>query len=207
MQVADAMFYHLGYTGKVGHYKAVEAPLLAENIGHQPFVGCGGYAVYLVEGCHYASHACLYGGFVGVHVFVEHTVAAHVYRIVVTACLARSIEGEVLDAGKDFVIAPELLGEVASLITVDHRFGNRSAKEGVFTATFADTSPTRVAADVYHRTECPGDAVGAGFDGGDARGLLNGGHIPGTGQSQRDGEDGFVAVYHVHAEEQGNTQS
>lgn len=37
--------------------------------------------VYLVEGCHYASHACLYGGFVGVHVFVEHTVAAHVYRM------------------------------------------------------------------------------------------------------------------------------
>ena len=59
LQVADAMFCHLGYAGKVGHYKAVEAPLLAEHIGHQPFVGCGRYAVYLVEGCSLATKSLL----------------------------------------------------------------------------------------------------------------------------------------------------
>ncbi len=31
LKVADAMFYHFGYAGEVGHYKAVEAPLLAEQ--------------------------------------------------------------------------------------------------------------------------------------------------------------------------------
>ena len=207
LQGADAMFCHLGYAGKVGHYKAVEAPLLAKHIGHQPFVGCGRYAVYLVERRHYTAHTCLYGGLIGVHIFVEHAVAAHVYRVVVAARFACPVEGEVLDAGKDFIVALELVGEVGSLITVYHRFGNCSAKERVFATAFADTSPTRVAADVHHRTECPGDAVGTGFDGGNTCGFPNGCHIPGAGKSQRDGEDGFVTVYHIHAEEQGNAQT
>ena len=112
-----------------------------------------------------------------------------------------------LDAGKDFIVALELVGEVGSLITVYHRFGNCSAKERVFATAFADTSPTRVAADVHHRTECPGDAVGTGFDGGNTCGFPNGCHIPGAGKPQRDGEDGFVTVYHIHAEEQGNAQT
>ena len=155
LKVADAMFYHFGYAGEVGHYKAVEAPLLTEHVGHQPFVGCGGHAVYLVEGGHNASHTCLYGGFIGIHVFVEHAVTAHVYRIVVTTCLTCPIEGEMLDAGKDLVVTFQLVIEVGSLITVDHCFGNCSAKERVLATALADTSPARVAADVHHRTECP----------------------------------------------------
>ena len=123
--------------------KTVEAPLLAEHVGHQPFVGCGGHAVYLVEGGHYASHTCLYGGFIGIHVFVEHAVTAHVYRIVVTTCLTCPIEGEMLDAGKDLVVTFQLVIEVGSLITVDHCFGNCSAKERVLATALADTSPAR----------------------------------------------------------------
>ena len=48
--------------------KAVEAPLLAEHIGHQPFVGCGRYAVYPAEDAITTAHTCLYGGPIGVYI-------------------------------------------------------------------------------------------------------------------------------------------
>ena len=105
-------------------------PHCLRSIGHQPFVGCGRYAVYLVERRHYTAHTCLYGGLIGVHIFVEHAVAAHVYRVVVAARFACPVEGEVLDAGSDFIVALELVGEVGSLITVYHRFWQLLRRKG-----------------------------------------------------------------------------
>ena len=177
------MRYHFGDTGKVCHHKAVEAPLLAQYVGHQPFIGRGWYAVYFIERCHNAAYTCIHGSLVGIHVFVEHTVTAHVYGIVITSGFSGTIQCEVLYTCHNFIVALQLVVEVDTLITRYHCFSDGSTQEWVFAVTLADASPARITADVYHRAECPGNTISTGLDGCNAGRFPDGFHIPGTGEA------------------------
>ena len=159
LKVADAMLHHFGYSREVGDDEAPEAPRTAQDVGHQPAVGGGGHAVHFVERCHHTAYSCLDGSFIRIHVFVEHAVAAHVYGVVVASRFSGAVEGEVLDAGHDFVVALQLLRDVIALIAQHHGAGDGTPQEGIFARAFGDTSPTRVTADVDHRAERPRDAV------------------------------------------------
>ena len=112
-----------------------------------------------------------------------------------------------LYASHDFIVAVQLVLQIGTLVSVYHCLCDSSTQKRIFSRALADTSPTWVATDVYHRTECPGNAVGTCFDGCNTGGFLDSRHIPGAGQSQWNGEDGFVAMYHIHAEQQGNAEA
>ena len=141
MQVADTVVDHFGDSGIVGYHKSVEPPLTTQYIRHQPLVGGSGHTVYFVERSHYTTYTGFYSRFVRQHIFIEHPLAAHVYRIVVTSAFSCAIQCKVFYACPNFVIPLHVL----SLITEYHRFGNHGSKEGIFTAAFGNTSPTRVA--------------------------------------------------------------
>ena len=81
--VTHAVVYHLVDTGIVRYHKPVEIPLLAQHIGHQPLASGGRHTVHFVERSHYAADTCLDCGLVGQHVFIEHTLAAHIHRIII----------------------------------------------------------------------------------------------------------------------------
>ncbi|MNY00301.1 hypothetical protein D3C86_1327880 [compost metagenome] len=67
--------------------------------------------------------------------------------------------------------------------------------------------PARIARDIDHRREGGVQAVSAGFLAGDARGLLDHGHVPARRQAEADREHGAMAVHHVIGEENGNLQA
>ena len=201
--VTHTVIDHLVDTGIVRHHESAETPLLAQHIGHQPFAAGGGHTVHFVERGHHASDTCLDRGLVGQHVFIKHTLAAHVYRIIITSRLRCAIKGKVLHTSHYLVITAHVL----SLIPAYHGTGDGSTEERVFAVPLGHTSPARVTADVHHRTECPRDTVGTGLDGGYTGGLLDGFHIPSARQAERNRENGFVSVYHVHTEQQGNTET
>ena len=106
---------HLVDRGVVSDHHAVEAPLIAEQVGDEPFVGCGGNAVDKVERCHYRKCAFIHGGLVGGEVFIVHALAAHIHSVVVAAGLRRTVERKMFHAGSQLVVA----GQVA-LIAADH---------------------------------------------------------------------------------------
>ena len=207
LQVTDAVGHHFGNAGVVSHHETVKPPLRAQHVGHQPFVGRGRYAVHFVERCHEAAGSGLCGCLIGIKVFIEHAVTAHVHRVVVTAGIGCAVKGKVLHASHYLVIALQLGTLVSSLVATHHGLGNGASQEWVFTVAFAGTSPTRVAANVHHRAEGPANAVGTGLGGRNARRLLHGFHVPAAGQAQGDGEHRLIAVNHIHAEQQGDAQT
>ena len=141
MQVAYTVVDHFRDSGVVGYYKSVEAPLTTQYVCHQPLVGGSRHTVYFVERCHHTSYTGFNSSFVGQHVFIEHPLAAHVYRVVVASAFPCAIQCKVFYAGHDFVIPLHIL----SLITEYHCFGNHCSEKRVFTAAFGNTSPTWVA--------------------------------------------------------------
>ena len=120
LQVADSVVYHFGDGCIVCHHEAVEAPLVAQYVGQQPVVGSGGYSVNFIEGGHCATHTGFYGSLVGREVFVEHTVAAHIHRVVVAAGFSGAIQCEVLYASHYLVVGTHIL----ALITANHGLCN-----------------------------------------------------------------------------------
>ena len=198
----EAPARHLGDAGVVGHHEALEAPLAAEHLVEEPGIGRGMLSVHDVEAGHHASHACPHGSLVGRHVLVEHAPAAHVHRIVVATGLGSAVEGVVLQAGHDVV----LLLEVA-LIAAHKSCCDEAAQVGVLAAALHDAAPARVERNVHHRAVGPRDAVRRALLGSDACTALNGGNVPRAGLSQRDGQDGAVAVYHVEPHQQGDAQT
>ena len=94
-----------------------------------------------------------------------------------------------------------------ALIAVHHGFGYAAAEVRVFAAALADTSPAAVMTHIHHRREGPAYTIGCCLAGSDLCRLLDGIHIPGAGECQRDRKDGFIAVNNIHAEQQRYTQS
>jgi hypothetical protein len=96
---------------------------------------------------------------------------------------------------------------VAALVAADLRHGHTRAEIRVLAGALDDAAPARIARDVDHRCEGPVQPGRSGLLGGDTRGALFGFRSPGGRQRQRHGEDGPVAVHHVHGKQQRDAQA
>ncbi len=184
-----------------GH--ALEAPLLAQQVVHQPGIGGGRHAVDRVQRHHHPAGTGVERGAVGRQVVVVHLRQAHIDRVVVAPAFHRAIQGEVLDDGHDAV----RVGRAAALERADHRLADPRGQVGVLTETLAGAAPARVAGDVDHGCKGHVQGVGGGFDGRGAADLGDGVHIPGGSQPQADRENGALAVDGVVGEEHRNLQA
>ncbi len=99
------------------------------------------------------------------------------------------------------------VGQVGTLISLNHGAADGSTQEGVLAIALAHASPARLAAHVNHGAECPTDAVGCGLDGGDAGRVADGIHVPTHRQSEGNREYCLIAMNHVHTENQGDAQA
>ena len=95
----------------------------------------------------------------------------------------------------------------SALIAIDHCFGNAGSKIRVLAVAFADSTPARIPGYVQHRTECPADSVRTCFYGRYVSRLFHRLHIPGTGESERYREYGFVTVDYVHSEQERDAEA
>ena len=201
--VADGVIHELGDRAPIGDHEAVEAPLLAQNLGEGKRIGGGGNAVDGVEGAHHRGRAGFDRGMVGREVDLAQRDLAHVGGVVVAAGDGGAVGGEVLDADGDRIG----LGEIALLVALDPGARHRGAEIGVFAVGLDDAAPARIAGDVDHGREDPGDAVGAGF-GAPVRATISAAcGIPAGGDGERNGKRGVVAVDHVEPEEEGDVQA
>ena len=180
-----------------------EAPLLAQQILHQPHVGGGRHAIDRVQGHHHAARTRFNRRVVGRQIVLEHACRAHIDGVVVPPTLNGTIQGEVLDAGHD--IAGQ--GRGGALIGLHHYPGDTRDQVGVFAEALGGTAPARVTGDVHHRCESQVDTVGAGLFGGDAAAQANGIHVPAGSQGQADRENGAMAVDNVVREKHRDLQA
>ena len=100
-----------------------------------------------------------------------------------------------------------VLWAVITLIASHQSLGDARTKERIFAVALGDAAPAGIERNIHHRTVGPADTVGGGLLGGYPRCLLNRLHIPAARHAKGDGEDGLVAVNHVHAYEHGDTQT
>ena len=170
------MVYHFIDSGIVRHHKALKAPLVTQHISHQPFTGCSRNAIHFIKGSHHTTHSGINSCLIGEHVLIEHALTAHIHRVIIASGLGSSIQGEMLDTSHYLIIAFHL----AALIATHHGFSYLSTQERVFPTPFRNTSPTGIPADIYHRTESPGNTIRTGLNGRNTGRFLNGFHIPGT---------------------------
>ncbi|MND36890.1 hypothetical protein D3C80_275590 [compost metagenome] len=182
---------------------ALEAPVLAQQVVHQPGVGRGGYAVDRVQRDHHATGASIDGGAVGRQIVVEHLGRAHVDSVVVAPAFNGAVQGEVLDAGHQ----AGRLCRAFALEGLDHDLGDARDQVGVFTKAFAGAAPTRISGNIDHGREGHVDTVGGRFQRRDSADLGDCVHVPARGQGQADREDRAVAVDHVIGEEHRNLQA
>ena len=99
-----------------------------------------------------------------------------------------------------------LVGQVAALVALNHGAADGRTQEGVLAVALAHSPPSGFAAHVHHGAECPADAIGRSLKCRNACRVADGLHVPAHRQCQRDGEDGLVAVNHIHAENQWDAQ-
>ena len=184
-----------------GH--ALEAPLLAQQVVHQPGVGSGWHAVDRVQRYHHPASTGVERGAVGRQVVVVHLRQAHIHRVVVAPAFHRAIQGEVLDDGHDAVG----VGRAAALERADHYLADLRGQVGIFAEAFTGTAPARVAGDVDHWREGHVQGVGRRFDGRGAADLGDGIHVPAGGQAQADRKDGALAMDGVVGEEHRDLQA
>ena len=69
-----------------------------------------------------------------------------------------------LQTGHDAVGSQNLFcAHIHALVALGHRCSQHTAQVRILAISFADSSPAGIECDVYHRRECPVDAVGTGF--------------------------------------------
>ena len=197
-----SMVEHFANAAIISHHETVVFPLVTKDIVHQPSVGRSRNTIDNVERRHERTGTGLGSRLIGRKILVVHAHAAHIHRIIVATRLHRTIEGKMLHTGHDVVN----LGIVA-LIAAHHGFRNAATQEGILAIALRRTSPTGIHTDVHHGRISPVDAIGTGLLGSNASAPFHGFQIPAARKGQRNGEDGLIAMNHIHAYDEGNAQT
>ena len=179
---------------------ALVIPLVLQNLFHQPGVGHGGNAVHGVEGGHQQRCAGIDAGLVGGQEVFPQLPLRALHQVVVPPRLHAAVARIVLDAGGQVVIFLQILPLEALHLSRPQVPG----QHGVFAAGLHHPSPPGVPAVVHHGGEGDLHAAGSCLPGGHLGTLLRQCRVKGAAQPQGDGEDGAVAVDHIHHKKHGN---
>ena len=164
--------------------------MVTQQVGQEPLVSCGRYSVHDVERGHPTTRSLIEGCLVGRQIVVVHGYGIHAHGIIVASGFGCSVQGKVLYTCQEGIG----FGEVVTLKSPDHCPAYAGAEAGVFSCTFGNTPPSRVAADVDHRRECPVDTECGCFVGCDPCALFQEGHVPAACTGQGYGENRIISV-------------
>ncbi len=99
-ELRKAKPYQLDDRTVVADGQALEAPVFAQQVVHQPGVGGGGHSVYFVKRHHHAARTGFYCRAVRRKILIIHAVQTHIYGIVVSSAFSGTVQGKVLNAGQ-----------------------------------------------------------------------------------------------------------
>ena len=135
----------------VGHHEALEAPLLAQNVSHQPAVGVGRHAINLVVGRHHADGSGL------VKCLLEREQEGPPYHALgdvrwcaVHARFRLAVAGHVFQRGDDARFVPE--GGVA-LKSTHGRNAHPRGDVRILAVGLFHAPPARVSRHIHHRRQ------------------------------------------------------
>ena len=168
----------------------------------QPPVAARGDIVQVHVRAHQAAHALLHRRMERDQVHVPQQYLGNIGRVVVAAAVGRAVAGKVFGAGQ------QTRGtEFCSLESANLRPRHGRAQIGIFTRTFYNAAPARIASNVHHGSESPLDAGRARIFRSHPLGLFLYRGIPRGSHRQRHRKDSPVAVDYVEADQQGNVQA
>ena len=156
----------------------------------------------LIEGRHSRQSSCLDRSMIRPQILIEHLLTAHINGIVITSGLRSSVKCEMLYASRDVSRLIQIALKTSHLGSC-----NFSSKIRVLTGSFRNSAPARVAGNVAHRGEGPGNTVPACFLTGNLTSLSDGLKVPGRSHCQRYREAGLISVNHIQSENKGNSES
>ena len=189
---------HFLVAGVVGDDEALETPLAAQQVGHQPVVSGRRNPRDFVERGHRREGARVEARLVRRQIDFAQRALRHVDGIVVEPRLGGAVGREMLDAGEHVLVRLE----VGALEAAHARRGEDLAEHRVLAAAFDAASPALVASDVDHRREGPVDARAGRFECGGLRRAAGELGLEARDFGQRHGEDGAVAVNDVGGEDE-----
>ena len=193
----------------VGDHETLEAPLLAQHVAHQPFVGVGGDAVDLVVRGHEGDGAGLAQGFAeGEEKCFAEDAHGDVGGGAVHAGLGLPVADEVLEGGEDASLVTE---SGVALEPADRGDAEARDQERILAVGLFHAAPARLASHVHNRRQRLMGAAEAGLGCGGGEDALH--QLGIEGGAERDGlgeagaVHGRVAVQALLVEHDGNAEA
>ena len=152
---ANSVNYHFNDRVPVTHYKTWESPFIFEYFSQGALVPGSRRAIDIVERAHHAQHTLCNAGLERRQVHVPHQLFGNPSRVVILSGFHGPVAHEVFCAG----------GELAAVFTCrllkasNHSRAHACRKIGVLSTTLGDTSPSRIAAYIEHRSKSPIDSL------------------------------------------------
>ena len=199
----EAVGDHLPYRSPVGYHKAVETPLLAQYILQDITVARGRDAVVVVKGGHIGSCSGFGCRLERGQVHIAKQPFRNMGGVIVAATFCCPVAHKVLRTSGD---GGGIIQRI-SLESLHHGGTQYRGQVGIFTQTLRNAAPARIAGDIHHRCESPPHPYRRGFDGGDARTLLDQIRIERSRLSQRNRENRLESMDHITAHNQRNAQA
>ena len=145
-QISHSVVDHFIDSSIICHHKAFEIPFFSQNICHQPFVSSCRNSINLIERRHHRSCTSIHSRFVRWEEHIVHLNVTHINCVVISTCFSCAIKCEMFHASQHRIF----LGQVISLITINHSFCNLASQIRIFTRTFGNPSPSWISGNIYH---------------------------------------------------------
>ncbi len=196
------MVDQLAHRAKIAHHKAVEIPLVTQDLRQRERIGRGRNAVERVERAHHGRRSRVDGRPIGRQVNLAQRQLGHIDGIVFATRVGRPIGREMFHARGDRVGPAQIVALVALHVGPRHR----GTEPGVLARSLRNASPARIPRNIDHRGEDPADAVIGCFARGDMGDLPHQRRIEARRQRQRHRENRPLPVNHVVAEQKRNVE-
>ena len=191
----------IAYGERVRDHKALEAPLLAQNVVQQPAITAGRHIVQIHIGAHEGCGSSLFCRMERNQVDIPEQRLGNVGRVVVAASFRRAVAGEVLDAGQNTIGTNGFTLKTAHL---RHRHSRSQVR--ILARAFDDPAPAGIACYIDHGGKGPLDSSGARILGSLMLGCFFDTRVPRRRHGQRYRKNRPITVDHIEADDQGNVE-
>ena len=186
----------------IGENKALETPVLAQNISQQPMIAAGGDLVEVHVCAHEAACTCLLGCVEGHQIDVLQQFFRHIHRVIIATAFGCAIASKVLYADHRPIGV-----EMVPLEALDLGSRHGCTQVWVFSGAFDDASPAGVAGDVNHRSEHKLKSGRARILRSEMLRLLLDRWVPRRCHRERNRKDCAVPMDDIKPEDNGNVQT
>ena len=155
-----ALRFELHHGIPIAHHKTLKLPLVSKQLGEKPMASRSRFAINIIKGRHKGLHARINASLIRRQIHLSKRRRCEVYRSIVATSLRSAISSKMFGTSQHRIGFTQV-----PLKAFNTSLGHLTAQERVFAGTLNDTSPTRVACQIHHRSKGPVYARGRSLDG------------------------------------------